>query len=195
MSRDPASRLYRAILDAQPRPSDSIRLATVTGGTATTVTVRFDGEAAASTKPYRKTYAPAFGGDRVIMLGVGNSWVAIGRIPDSNTNSPDTGWITPIMGNGWVSYDGGSSWENPGYRRQNGKTELRGLIRTGTTTDGTVIFTLPVGFRPDSNKHISVASANAFGVLKVFSNGQVACGTPLNQAWVSLANISFPADL
>jgi hypothetical protein len=77
-----------------PEAGPTTRLATVTGGTSTTVTVRFDGEANASTRAYVKTYAPAAVGDRVLMEAVGSTWVATARVPQSAAQSPDTGWVT-----------------------------------------------------------------------------------------------------
>jgi hypothetical protein len=106
----------------------------------------------------------------------------------------DTGWIAPALQSGWGQYAG---WEPAGYRRINGIVYLRGLISGGTTTDGTLIFTLPAGFRPQAattGKHISVASSNALGVIKVRENGRVECGTPVNASWLSFAGVSFPAD-
>lgn len=106
----------------------------------------------------------------------------------------DTGWIAPTLSNGWGQYAG---WEPFGYRRINGVVYLRGLISGGTTTDGTLLFTLPTGFRPavgTTGKHISVASSNSIGVIKVREGGEVQCGTPVNASWLSFAGVSFPAD-
>lgn len=106
----------------------------------------------------------------------------------------DTGWITPTLSNGWGQYAG---WEPFAYRRINGVVYLRGLISGGTTTDGTLIFNLPVGFRPaagTTGKHMPVASSNNIGVIKVRENGNVECGTPVNASWLSFAGVSFPAD-
>lgn len=57
---------------------------------------------------------------------------------------PDTPWIDLPYASGWSDY--GSVYGPGQYRREGGKLKFRGLI-AGTTT-GTVIATLPVGFRP-----------------------------------------------
>lgn len=74
------------------------RLATVTGGTATTVTVQFDGEGSASSRSYLKTYAGAAVGDRAVMLRVGSTWVAVARIA-----APVVGPTTPGDWSGTLS--------------------------------------------------------------------------------------------
>lgn len=82
---DPLDPLLEALRAAGEEPDGPVRLATVTGGSSTTINVRFDGEASASSRAYPKTYAPAYVNDRVIMLRTGSTWTAIGRIPNSAT--------------------------------------------------------------------------------------------------------------
>ena len=103
----------------------------------------------------------------------------------------DTGWIAPTFQNSWQNY-GADGWETAAYRRVNGVTYLRGLVNVGTM--GQTIFTLPAGFRPDSNKHISTVAGGVLGTVKAFSDGRIVADAGSN-AWFSLANISFPADL
>lgn len=83
--------LVEAIRRAQADPEPVTRLATITGGTASTVTVRFDGETSASARQYQIVYSGAKGGDRAIMLRVGSTWVAIGSIgsPGKNVDAMD----------------------------------------------------------------------------------------------------------
>lgn len=77
---DVADKLLRAIRDAQPDDETPTRLATVTGGTNSTLLVRFDGEATASTRQYPLMFTPVRVGDRVVMLRVGSTWVVAGRV-------------------------------------------------------------------------------------------------------------------
>jgi hypothetical protein len=56
----------------------------------------------------------------------------------------------PIFQNSWTSYDGGSVFALPGFRKgPDGRVSLRGQAKGGTTpTAGSVVFTLPAGYRP-----------------------------------------------
>lgn len=111
----------------------------------------------------------------------------------------DTGWVeaSSLLVNGWVNY--GSTWETCAYRRVNGVVYLRGLIRSGTTSSGGGgipyrFFTLPVGFRPGGASHTPIVSNGAWAIINIHPTGEVAPNTNCNNGWLSLANVSFPAD-
>lgn len=54
----------------------------------------------------------------------------------------------PAFQNSWANV-GGASDETLGYKKDSfGKLYLKGYIDSGTITDGTVVFTLPTGYRP-----------------------------------------------
>ena len=122
-------------------------------------------------------------------------WASVTVVPDTTVvqtvDLGDTSWITPTFQNGWAQYAG---WDAAGYRRFKGVVYLKGLIASGTTTNGTVIFNLPAGFRPAGNKHIPVASNALFGLINIMSNGDVKVNTPISNAWLSLEVPPFPAD-
>lgn len=180
-----------------------VRLATVTGGTSTTVSVRFDGESVASARAYRKLYAPAFVGDRVVMLRAGTTWVAVARIPSGVTNSPDTGWIEMSLQNGWTNLDP-SSFDSAAYRRLNGMTILRGMLNGGTRTGGTVIANIEAGFRPSlggsgqtSHTDVTAGAPTADGSsprVNIRENGDIAVNYLPATSWISFTWITFPAD-
>src|SRR5580698_3553625 len=53
-----------------------------------------------------------------------------------------TKWLTPTLQNSWVSL--GTPYNAPGYYQDvTNRVHCRGLIKGGTATDGTVLFTLP----------------------------------------------------
>jgi hypothetical protein len=54
----------------------------------------------------------------------------------------DTNWQTFTLGAGWTFF--GVPWATPRVRRVNGVIHIKGLVRNGGTTVGT----LPTGFRP-----------------------------------------------
>ena len=69
----------------------------------------------------------------------------------------DATFTAPTLLNSWVNFDGG--FAPAGYiKHANGLVEVRGLIKDGTTTLGDVLFNLPVGFRPLSNRMFTTNS-------------------------------------
>lgn len=97
--------------------------------------------------------------------------------------------------NGWVAY--GSPYNLPGYRiTMDGLVYVRGVIKDGVTGSGTLLFTLPEGYRPDATKIFALAKAGGAGnwEVEIAANGQVVIG-PRNAdaTWSSLDNITFTA--
>lgn len=66
-------------------------------------------------------------------------------------------------------------------------------IVSGATTAETVIFTLPVGYRPRVSEKFFGVSSNAICVIDVCETGNVAIKTGANAGWLSLSGISFRA--
>lgn len=71
-------------------------------------------------------------GDLYLCTGLPNTWEPL---------TPDSGWVTPTLSNGWSAVGGWSVQ----YRRRNGQVFFRGRVTGGSTG---VAFTLPVGYRP-----------------------------------------------
>jgi len=107
---------------------------------------------------------------------------------------PQDTWTAPTLGASWVNF--GSGYTSAGYRKDTlGRIWVRGLIKSGTTTDATVLFTLPSGYRPAGNILRTVGSnsgVNAYvvigtdGTIKIY-------GSPGN-TWLSIEGISFATD-
>jgi len=56
-------------------------------------------------------------------------------------------WQTPALLNGWTTP--GAASQAPGYRKTPwGEVQMRGTVKDGTMTNGTVILILPEGYRP-----------------------------------------------
>lgn len=120
----------------------------------------------------------------------------------THTELDDTGWI-PInsFANSWTFF-GGSYGANEyafaAWRKKAGIVYLRGLIASGTVASGTVMFTLPVGFRPAAGTRTiySIISNDVFGGISInaASDGGVRTHGTVSNVYVSLANVSFPAD-
>jgi hypothetical protein len=103
----------------------------------------------------------------------------------------DNAWTAPTLLTGWVNYD--ASHEQAGYRRQGGMLMFRGLIRSGTATPLTPLFTLPVGLRPTKVIGIATIASGPFtwGRLTVETNGNVVYAIGSVNGWLVLRG-GFP---
>lgn len=125
--------------------------------------------------------------------------------PPSSGASPLPGAWHLIGGGGEPAFSG--TWANystspyPPARFRlcaDGTVELNGMVKAGT--NGSSIFTLPVGFRPATYyQHCSVvyttSSAPAANWVAVQTDGQViASGAPGASGFLSLAGVHFPVD-
>ena len=97
--------------------------------------------------------------------------------------------------NSWTHFSTSAEvWERGSYwRDRNGIVHLSGLIKNGTTTNGTVIATLPTGYRPAKQLVFLVCTISGTARIDVYPNGQVIGARDLNATWTSLAGISFKA--
>lgn len=98
----------------------------------------------------------------------------------------------PAFQNGWVQY----SWDHPQisfYKDNYGIVHLKGLTKSGTAN--TIIYTLPVGYRPKENMHLIIQGNQTDPVCTahVYANGDVKERTGDN-VWMTLDGISFKAD-
>jgi hypothetical protein len=100
-------------------------------------------------------------------------------------------WIAPTLLNSWVNF--GAPWQTAAYRKTpwNG-VELRGLIKNGTITTGTVLFTLPAGYRPANDRvFVSFHGGGAAGRINVLSNGDVTISNVTDNTFLSLEPVRF----
>lgn len=97
-------------------------------------------------------------------------------------------WSSPTLQNGWVNY--GGSYPTLQYTRDSDKVvTVRGLVKSGTTTGGTVIANLPLGYRPPGQELFTVASNDDFGRVDVTTSGNIIVQS-VDNTWVAL-NFSF----
>lgn len=103
-----------------------------------------------------------------------------------------TEWTALTLSNSWVDF--GGSLETAQYRKHlGGIVQLKGTIKDGTITAGTVITTLPAGFRPLKERRFSVSTdLTRGGEARVHSDGTltIEVGTA---AYYSLDHITFQA--
>lgn len=99
-----------------------------------------------------------------------------------------TAWVAPTLLNSWVNF--GAGFNNAGYRKEGTIVRLRGVVKTGTPGATSVVFTLPVGFRPPATELLVVISNDAIGRCDVQSGGSV-IATVGSTTYFSLDGISF----
>jgi hypothetical protein len=103
--------------------------------------------------------------------------------------------LTSLLVNGWVSFAAGN---NPSASMNNNVVTLSGLIKSGTTANGTTLFTLPAGWRPRNTVEAFQVSTNTgaattTATIYVNSTGVVNVQVGANANALSLSGISFEA--
>jgi hypothetical protein len=100
--------------------------------------------------------------------------------------------IAPTLLNSWVNY--GSTFATAGYWKDScGVVHIQGMIKSGTTTAGTVFFTLPSGYRPTADQIFPTESVSAYAGVTVDSSGNVSARAGCNNVYQTLNGISFRA--
>ena len=98
--------------------------------------------------------------------------------------------ISPALKNSWTNYS--TAYQGAGYWKDKcDVVHLCGLIKGGTTVSDTVIFTLPLGYRPALPEKFLVVSNNAICVIDVRATGDVVIKTGANSSMLSLSGITF----
>lgn len=148
-------------------------------------TVQFDGESQVSAKqyPYLVSYIPK-ASDRVMLIKQGHGWIIAGSI----ATTPQ--WQTLTLLNGWVSYGGGYS--DLQYKKDiTGFVHLRALLKSGTTTNGIELTTLPAGYWPQFHENLPIVSVSGTtymaGVLSINSTTGIATLYNVGNTWLSVS--------
>lgn len=98
----------------------------------------------------------------------------------------------PAYQNGWVEYN--TTYGGASFRKDvQGFVHLRGLIKNGTLNS--TMFTLPVGYRPAKHIIIAVQTNSVGNRLDIRLDGTVRMDSGGSNAWVSLSNAVFQAEL
>jgi len=105
-------------------------------------------------------------------------------------------WSNIILENSWVAY--GGSYSTPQYTKANdGVVHMKGLVRLGSTVNGSSIGTLPPGFRPKERILYTAANALSYAEharIDILSNGQLLIHDIEGNGWFSFDGISFVAE-
>lgn len=93
----------------------------------------------------------------------------VGLLPSYEVITPEA-WIAPALLNSWV-FAGAPANPAGYYKDKFNVVHLRGCVKNGVI--GSVIFNLPVGYRPVYKEYHSVISSDRYGEIWVFANGDV----------------------
>ena len=133
--------------------------------------------------------------DGSIYMSVGsNAWFSL----DGMSFMPSGTTFTPASYQyGWLDYSPGSgdpNWQAAGYTYDGaGRVQLTGLVRAGTTTSGTAIFNLPLGYRPTDYMYILNDVGNAPTHFSINANGNVEA-KGYGNVYLSLQEAFYPAS-
>ncbi len=119
---------------------------------------------------------------------------AINELNSVKASKTQENWIAPTLLNGWVNI--GGVFDNTGYFKDSiGMVHLRGLLKSGTTNTNTVIFALPVGYKPLGSNAYSVYSNDGavVGTVQVTSDGYIKIISGGNIS-LSLSGIIYKAE-
>jgi len=99
----------------------------------------------------------------------------------------DSGWIEPTLNSPYTNF--GSPYGNTQYRKIGDNVNIQGLVYINSASSGSVIFTLPSGYRPSRRLVFGQATANtSITRIDVRTNGDVVAQVITDAtSWVSLA--------
>lgn len=101
----------------------------------------------------------------------------------------------PVLQNGWTDYGSATGYyAQSGYWIDKcGVVHLSGMIANGTVTSGTLLFTLPEGYRPAKTEVFIALSAGILCRIDVENTGSVLVQSGASAGWLSLSGITFKA--
>jgi type II secretory pathway pseudopilin PulG len=107
-------------------------------------------------------------------------------------NAAGASWTTMTLQNGWVVH--GASNASPQYTKaSDGVVTLKGLIKSGTTTNGVVLTNLPAGYRPSATITLASICDDLPCRIDIQADGDV-LGRSVSASWTSLSGLNFVAE-
>jgi hypothetical protein len=96
----------------------------------------------------------------------------------------------PAFQNGWINHGGG--FTDAGFwKDKEGLVHIQGLIKNGGTALNTILFTLPLGYRPPDRQIYTVLSNNIVSRIDILDNGDVIITSAASSLWLNLTGIYF----
>lgn len=102
-------------------------------------------------------------------------------------------WNALTLQNSWSWY--GGIYATPQYTKgTDGIVKVKGLIHNGATASGTVVATLPPGYRPLEVSLQSAVCGSVYCRFDVQANGDIVTRDNVNAVWSALEGITFVAE-
>lgn len=134
----------------------------------------------------------------VVARGFSSAWQAFANMiyPSSFTGWtywPNGGGAGQLQ-SGWVNYS--STYPSASYTKAaDGVVSLRGLIKDGSISSGSVIANLPAGYRPAERQIFDVVNNGGFARVDVLPTGDITINTGVTSSgWLGLNDIQFVAE-
>lgn len=127
----------------------------------------------------------------ILAKATGNTYLSVNA---SYYPASYTSWTNLSLVNSWVWY--GSIFSTPQYTKSpsDNMVSLKGLIGSGSTSAGSTITTLPVGFRPKERILFTTVAADAYCRIDIQPNGIVTNQSGCSNVWLSLDGVTFLAE-
>lgn len=107
--------------------------------------------------------------------------------------NPWSGRAVPLsLVNGWLNFGSGFR-DAVASKTIEGVVTIEGVIKSGTVTAGTLLFTLPSGFAPSGTLLFPVTTNAGSAHIRIQPSGAVEAQTALDSTFTSLCGISFLA--
>lgn len=112
------------------------------------------------------------------------------KVIDSYTQT-DIAWTYPYLLNSWQNY--GLPYSEAGYRLDGNRlVHLTGVIKDGTPASDSIIFELPIDYRPAYTVRFPIASdLDSVGSISISKNGAVIAELGCSATLTSLDGIIF----
>lgn len=127
----------------------------------------------------------------VVSYVPGSAWNSRDQMQNGLWGMGGAAWVaTPALQNGWINF--GAPYANAQYMIDpSGWVHLRGTIKSGTVTPVTLLFTLPVGFRPTNQIIFPTVSNDLFATIYIQANGLVSINGGASAVYLALDGITF----
>jgi hypothetical protein len=126
-----------------------------------------------------------------ILAKGGNAGTALFTMLSYLPTSYSGSWTNYTFQNSWANY-GGIYSTGQYTKTSDNMVVLKGLVRTGAP--GTVIATLPAGFRPRAIALMDSSCAALWCRIDIRANGEIVAGTGSSSTWTSLDGLTFYAE-
>lgn len=143
-----------------------------------------------STSPNAPSRVDVKANGDVAVLGADPNWLSLESINFLASDAPATFTNLPYY-NGWTTY--GSPFGPAAYTKDaDGRVHTKGLIRSGTATDATIIAMLPAGYQAGEYNHIAEHNTGAAGFIGLDIDGSIRAKGGGN-GYLSLQTIFYPS--